>query len=209
MDIGISIVVTFVLVLVNGYFSMSEMALVNGQARLAAEGGRRGRRARRSGRSASPQDSGQFLATIQVAITLVGFFASAAVSHDEPVRPSGEVDAWVSASHWLSAGAPRLSPRCSSRSWSSYLSPSWWASWCPSASALADPETGEQDGGRPSARVPEDRLAARVPSRRPRPTVWPAYWASRTATRPPRRLGGGDQATWWPTTTSCWKTRSA
>ena len=29
MDIWISIVVTFVLVLVNGYFSMSEMALVN------------------------------------------------------------------------------------------------------------------------------------------------------------------------------------
>ena len=29
MDIGISIVVTFLLVLVNGYFSMSEMALVN------------------------------------------------------------------------------------------------------------------------------------------------------------------------------------
>ena len=29
MDIWVSIVVTFVLVLVNGYFSMSEMALVN------------------------------------------------------------------------------------------------------------------------------------------------------------------------------------
>ena len=29
MDVGISIVVTFILVLVNGYFSMSEMALVN------------------------------------------------------------------------------------------------------------------------------------------------------------------------------------
>ena len=79
MDIGISIVVTFVLVLVNGYFSMSEMALVNAKHVLlqkeADEGDARAARA-----LGLAQDSGQFLATIQVAITLVGFFASAAAA---------------------------------------------------------------------------------------------------------------------------------
>ena len=77
MDIGISIVVTFLLVLVNGYFSMSEMALVNAKHVLlqkdADEGDKKAQRA-----LSLASDSGQFLATIQVAITLVGFFASAA-----------------------------------------------------------------------------------------------------------------------------------
>ena len=77
MDIGISIVVTFILVLVNGYFSMSEMALVNAKQVMlqkdADEGDRRAKRA-----LALASDSGSFLATIQVAITLVGFAASAA-----------------------------------------------------------------------------------------------------------------------------------
>ena len=109
MDIGISIVVTFVLVLVNGYFSMSEMALVNAKHVLlqkeADEGdARAGSRARRS-----PQDSGQFLATIQVAITLVGFFASAAAATNLS-DPSGEVDVRVSASQWLAVGGPGYRP---------------------------------------------------------------------------------------------------
>ena len=79
MDIGISIVVTFLLVLVNGYFSMSEMALVNAKHVLlqkdADEGDKKAQRA-----LGLASDSGQFLATIQVAITLVGFFASAAAA---------------------------------------------------------------------------------------------------------------------------------
>ena len=79
MDIGISIVVTFILVLVNGYFSMSEMALVNAkQVMLQKEADEGDRRARRALALAS--DSSSFLATIQVAITLVGFAASAAAS---------------------------------------------------------------------------------------------------------------------------------
>ena len=97
MDIWISIVVTFVLVLVNGYFSMSEMALVNARHVLlqhdADEGDKSAQRA--LGLAA---DSGQFLATIQVAITLVGFFASAAQ--------------WLSGFNigWLSVIAPGLAP---------------------------------------------------------------------------------------------------
>ena len=86
MDIWISIVVTFVLVLVNGYFSMSEMALVNARHVLlqhdADEGDKSAQRA--LGLAA---DSGQFLATIQVAITLVGFASSAfaATSLSDPL----------------------------------------------------------------------------------------------------------------------------
>ncbi|MEG0682903.1 MAG: CNNM domain-containing protein, partial [Raoultibacter sp.] len=70
MDIGISLVVTFVLVLVNGYFSMSEMALVNAKRLvLQKEADEGDKHAARALELAS--DSNSFLATIQVAITLV------------------------------------------------------------------------------------------------------------------------------------------
>ena len=79
MDIALSIIVTFVLIVINGFFSMSEMALVNAKRPVleheAEEGDRKAQRALDlSG------DSGEFLAAIQVAITLVGFFASAAAA---------------------------------------------------------------------------------------------------------------------------------
>ena len=107
MDIGISIVVTFILVLVNGYFSMSEMALVNAKQVMlqkdADEGDRRAKRA-----LALASDSGSFLATIQVAITLVGFAASAAASTNlsEPLAN------WFAGFNveWLTFIAPVLSP---------------------------------------------------------------------------------------------------
>ena len=107
MDIWISIVVTFVLVLVNGYFSMSEMALVNARHVLlqhdADEGDKSAQRA--LGLAA---DSGQFLATIQVAITLVGFFASAAAA----TNLSDPLAQWLSGFNigWLSVIAPGLAP---------------------------------------------------------------------------------------------------
>lgn len=107
MDIWISIVVTFVLVLVNGYFSMSEMALVNARHVLlqhdAEEGDKGAERA--LGLAA---DSGQFLATIQVAITLVGFFASAAAA----TNLSDPLAQWLSSFGvgWLSVIAPGLAP---------------------------------------------------------------------------------------------------
>ena len=107
MDIWISIVVTFVLVLVNGYFSMSEMALVNARHVLlqhdADEGDKRAQRA-----LGLSSDSGQFLATIQVAITLVGFFASAAAA----TNLSDPLAQWLSGFNvaWLSVIAPGLAP---------------------------------------------------------------------------------------------------
>lgn len=107
MDIGISIVVTFVLVLVNGYFSMSEMALVNAKQVLLQHEAEEGDK--RAGRALSlAADSGQFLATIQVAITLVGFFASAAAA----TSLSDPFAAWLSGLgvQWLAVIAPGLAP---------------------------------------------------------------------------------------------------
>ena len=107
MDIGISIVVTFFLVLFNGYFSMSEMALVNAKHVLlqkdADEGDKKAQRA-----LSLASDSGQFLATIQVAITLVGFFASAAAA----TNLSDPLAQWLSGFGvgWLSVIAPGLAP---------------------------------------------------------------------------------------------------
>lgn len=107
MDIGISIAVTFFLVLVNGFFSMSEMALVNARRVLlekdAEEGDKRAEMA-----VGLACDSSQFLATIQVAITLVGFFASAAAA----TNLSEPLSQWISGFGvgWLSFIAPILSP---------------------------------------------------------------------------------------------------
>jgi len=76
MDIAISILVTFLLTLANGFFSASEMAVVNAKrAILEPEADEGDRKARLALDLAT--DSSQFLATIQVAITLVGFAASA------------------------------------------------------------------------------------------------------------------------------------
>lgn len=107
MDVWVSIAVTFVLVLVNGYFSMSEMALVNVRhVLLQKEADEGDRNARRALDLAS--DSGQLLATIQVAITLVGFFASAAAA----TNLSEPFAAWMSSFgiEWLSFAAPALAP---------------------------------------------------------------------------------------------------
>ncbi|MGN0055436.1 MAG: hemolysin family protein [Atopobiaceae bacterium] len=76
MDIALSIVVTVLLTICNGYFSMSEMALSTAKKVLldheADEGNQRAALAARM--SENPDE---FLAAIQVAITLVGFASSA------------------------------------------------------------------------------------------------------------------------------------
>lgn len=85
MEIALSIAVTVLLTFVNGYFSMSEMALSIAKKPLleheAEEGDRAAAKAARV-----IEDPGSFLATIQVAITLVGFASSAfaATSLSEP-----------------------------------------------------------------------------------------------------------------------------
>ncbi len=86
MDVAISIVVTFVLTLVNGFFSASEMAVTTAKRAIlepeAEEGDKRAKNA-----LDLSSDSDQFLATIQVAITLVGFASSAfaATSLSDPL----------------------------------------------------------------------------------------------------------------------------
>ncbi|WP_058270790.1 hemolysin family protein [Olsenella massiliensis] len=76
MNIAISIVVTVLLTIANGYFSMSEMALSTARKALldhdAEEGDQRAAIA-----SVAVEDPAHFLAAIQVAITLLGFFSSA------------------------------------------------------------------------------------------------------------------------------------
>lgn len=85
MDIALSLFITCVLTLVNGYFSMSEMALSTAKKVLldheAEEGDKRAATA-----AGVIENPGDFLAAIQVAITLVGFASSAfaATSLSEP-----------------------------------------------------------------------------------------------------------------------------
>ncbi len=86
MDIAISIAVTVLLTIFNGYFSMSEMALSTAKKVVldheAEEGDGRAKTA-----AEVIDNPGSFLAAIQVAITLVGFASSAfaATSLSEPL----------------------------------------------------------------------------------------------------------------------------
>ena len=107
MDIAISIIATLILVIVNGYFSMSEMALVNAKRAVLEKEARDGDEGAKKA-IALTQDSDDFLATIQVAITLVGFFASAAAA----TNLSGPLTSLMHSANLspLTAVAPYLSP---------------------------------------------------------------------------------------------------
>ena len=107
MDVGISIAVTFVLILVNGYFSASEMALVNARRVVLQKEADEGSKGAKTALELS-LDSDRFLATIQVAITLVGFFASAAAA----TNLSDPLSQWLSSFNisWLTFIAPGISP---------------------------------------------------------------------------------------------------
>ena len=105
--VAFSIIATFLLTLLNGFFSMSEMALTTAKRATlehdAEEGDRRATLA-----LDLANDSTNFLATIQVAITLVGFF-SATVSSNTLSDP---LTRWVESFGItpLSAIAPVASP---------------------------------------------------------------------------------------------------
>ena len=76
----------FFLILLNAFFASSEVALISLKPavirRLGQEGGARGRRLVRL-----TENSGRFLATVQVGVTFAGFMASAfaAESFSDPV----------------------------------------------------------------------------------------------------------------------------
>ncbi|WP_322152888.1 hemolysin family protein [Paratractidigestivibacter sp.] len=86
MDVAISIIVTFVLTLVNGFFSASEMAVTTAKRAILEPEAEEGDKRAQAALDLS-SDSDQFLATIQVAITLVGFASSAfaATSLSDPL----------------------------------------------------------------------------------------------------------------------------
>lgn len=107
MEIGISLAVTFLLVLVNGFFSMSEMALVNAKRVLLQHDAEEGDKRAISALNVAA-DSSRFLATIQVAITLVGFFASAAAA----TNLSDPFSQWMQSFgvRWLAFIAPAAAP---------------------------------------------------------------------------------------------------
>lgn len=107
MDIAISIIATLLLTVLNGYFSMSEMALTTAKrAELEQDVEEGDVRAAIALELAS--NSTDFLATIQVAITLVGFF-SATVSASTLSAP---LAAWLSSFgiDALTAAAPVVAP---------------------------------------------------------------------------------------------------
>ena len=107
MGIAISIIATLLLTVLNGYFSMSEMALTTAKrAALEHDADEGDKRAAAALELAT--DSTDFLATIQVAITLVGFF-SATVSSNTLSEP---LTRWVESFGIapLSAAAPVASP---------------------------------------------------------------------------------------------------
>lgn len=80
MGILFSILFTLLLILINGYFSMSEMALVNARRTIlqqeADEGDRKATRA-----LGVMADTDKLLAAVQVGITLVGFGATALATY--------------------------------------------------------------------------------------------------------------------------------
>ena len=107
MSVGISIVVSLLLIIANGYFSMSEMALVNASKPLLDHAAEEGDE--KAAQVVELQgDSSRFLATIQVVITLMGFFASAAASTNLS-DPLASLISGLGVG-WLSAIAPVLSP---------------------------------------------------------------------------------------------------
>lgn len=107
MGILISIIATLLLTILNGYFSMSEMALTTAKRATlehdAEEGDKRATLA-----LDLANDSTNFLATIQVAITLVGFFSATVSSNTLSDPLTNWVESFGIAP--LSAIAPVASP---------------------------------------------------------------------------------------------------
>ena len=96
MGVVVSIILTFLLTLANGYFSMSEAALVAAKRAVLEHDAEEGDRKAKVALDLAG-DSGQFLAAIQVAITLVGFFSAMVASS----TLSDPLAAWA-----VSLGAP-------------------------------------------------------------------------------------------------------
>ncbi|MDR2671903.1 MAG: hemolysin family protein [Coriobacteriales bacterium] len=109
MEVFLGVGITIVLILVNGYFAMSELALISARRSVLQQVIETGSKdASRKAQKAVDlaQRSDRLLATIQVAITLVGFFAAAFAT----ASFSGDLAHWLAGFglEWLAAAAPVL-----------------------------------------------------------------------------------------------------
>lgn len=106
MDILFSVLLTLILVIINGYFSMSELALISARRAVLQQKIDEGSKKAQTAVELAA-DSNRLLAAIQVAITLVGFGASAvaATTFSQPLIN------WLQSFNigWLSTIAPGFS----------------------------------------------------------------------------------------------------
>ncbi len=93
MGIVISIIATLLLTVLNGYFSMSEMALTTAKRTALERDAEEGDKRAVGGARARFRLDRPLLATIQVAITLVGFFSADGLLQP---RLSDPLTSWVS-----------------------------------------------------------------------------------------------------------------
>ena len=104
MGLGLEIVIVLLLILVNGLFSLSELALVSARRARLAVLERKGVKGATMARELS-QDPQRFLPTVQVGITLVamltGVFGGARIAAD--------IEAWLAGFPFLASAAESLS----------------------------------------------------------------------------------------------------
>jgi len=110
MDAAIIVVITVLLILISGYFSMGELALISARRGILQQysEGENPDRSKKATRALElAHNSDRLLATTQVAITLVGFLASAFAA----ASFSGDLSAWLESFglRWLALAAPVLS----------------------------------------------------------------------------------------------------
>ena len=110
MEVALNVTITLALILINGYFSMSELALISArrgvlQQYIDDSKSERSKQAERAIKLA--QDSDRLLATIQIGITLVGFMASAFAAASFSSDLTGWLEGFGLA--WLTTAAPILS----------------------------------------------------------------------------------------------------
>jgi len=108
MDYTITVVVTVILILISGYFSMGELALISARRGILQQfiDGETDRSKKATRALELAQNSDRLLATTQVAITLVGFLAAAFAA----ASFSSGLAEWLSSFGlgWLATAAPVL-----------------------------------------------------------------------------------------------------
>jgi len=109
MNTTIIVIVTLILILANGFFAMSELALISARRGILQQfiDGETNRSKKATRTLELVKNTDRLLATTQVAITLVGFLAAAFAA----ASFSGDLAEWLAGFNlsWLTAAAPALS----------------------------------------------------------------------------------------------------